>query len=228
MLHKKKIISFPLFALLLLILPSPLYANTDFTLSDDAESGKITVNIDSNDDYIDGLDMTIVMSENVSINEESLPADIDLCTLGGRTYLMDKKIHIECFNEAGAVMDGVLATISYTATDPDYYFYIDQDSLDLGLKESGTILNINYEQEADTEETSDKTDTSTVEKSSKFASFLSDNIFYIAGGVVLVITVIVILMMREPKGKKVEDGNEKKEDISSANSPEQTASQTSL
>lgn len=184
----------------LFIFPTKAFANVDFSLEDNTETREFSVIINSNDEYIDGLDITIVMSEGVTINENLLPENIEICTLGGRAYTVGNKLHIECFNEAGSVMEGTLLTASYTADTSDYYFYIDTNSLDLGLKELGVVTNINYSGEIE-EDTNQDEITEDESFQDSIINFMSENLFYIAGGVILIIILIVMLMGRTPKEK---------------------------
>lgn len=181
-----------------------IFAAVDISLSDNTEDQEISITIDSNDEYLDGIDMDIVMSDNVVINDENLPENIDSCSLGGRIYQNGNKLYIECFNDSGTVMNDVIATIPYSTEAVDYYFYIDTDSLDLGLEDLGLVTNINYTGKEITELVEENTDTNAEEseKSSSFLTFLSKNILYIAIVVIAIIVITIFLTGRTPKEER--------------------------
>lgn len=184
---------------------SSAFANVDISLEDDTANKEMSIIVNSNDEYIDGIDLSIIFSDNITINDEDLPESVDACTMSGAISSSDNKLYLECFNDSGTKMSGVVATIPYSTEEPDYYFYVDTSTLDLGNEEKGTITNINYSdidiEELQGEENADDTDEETEETFfDKVINFIDSYFYYIAGGaVVLVIAIILGMKLSKPK-----------------------------
>ena len=184
---------------------SSVFANVDISLEDDTENKEMSIIVDSNDEYIDGIDLSIIFSDNITINDEDLPETVDACTMSGAISSSDNKLYLECFNDSGTKMSGVVATIPYSTEEPDYYFYVDTSTLDLGNEEKGTITNINYS-DIDIDELQGEENSDDIEEEAdetffdKVINFIDSYFYYIMGGVVvLVIAIVLGMKLSKPK-----------------------------
>ncbi len=176
------------------------YAAVDFRLEDNKEEGKISVIVDSNGSYVGGIDMTIVYSNDIEIGE--VEKSTEFCSFGNNINVYSGKITVECFNDLDTEMSGVLATIPYTTDSQEYFFYIDDEHLDVGNLSVGSIEDINRP-EKDTEETDgtgeeveDRTDEKVLDL---VIDFLRENALYILAGVILLIASIIGIVGLLPK-----------------------------
>ena len=176
------------------IFSSKAFAAVDISLEDTTDTIEVTV--DSNKSYIDGVDMRIVFSEGMSI--ESTELANDSCTLSSKAYTKGGSVYIECLNDLDTEMEGVLATITYSTEVEDYYFYVDQDTLDVGSLTLGEVTDVNKPEETVVDETEDVTDTTETEEEAslldKVITFLSDNSLYVLGGVGLLLVIVVAIL----------------------------------
>lgn len=177
------------------VLTTKAYAAVDISLNDTEETIEVVVN--SNDSYITGVDMKIVFSEGMSIDSSEISED--MCTMGSKIYTMGGAVYIECFNSEDTEMSDVLATLTYSTEVEDYYFYVDQDSLDLGSLTLGEVTDINKPEivvtEADeTKETTGPEEAEDVSFWDSVITFLSDNSLYVLGGIGLLLVIVVIIL----------------------------------
>lgn len=124
----------------LLFFPKTAFALTDISLQDDKEKQTVSIFIDSNEENIPGVDISIMFSEDIVIEEVSKG---EYCTLLFDYYTSSNKISIECFNASEIPMDKAIANIKYSTQSSNYSFYIEESTLDLGVAEIGKINNIN-------------------------------------------------------------------------------------
>jgi hypothetical protein len=167
-------------------------AAVDITLEDDKETGTLSVIVNSNESYVDGIDMGIVFSEDVTVIKAT-PTE-GFCSFGGNATFDEKRISIECFNDGETEMDGVLATVVYQTESEDYFFYTDQKTLDIGSLILGDITNINKPEEITMEETAESTEEdSSVSLFDTVSEFLTENALYVLAGVITLIAVILAI-----------------------------------
>lgn len=172
------------------------FAAVDITLEDDTENKEITVTVNSNDEYLDGIDVDIVYS-GVTVDEENTVQTEDYCSVYNNVAFSNGKLSIECLNDSGTVVNGVIATIPYTVSSEDYSLSVDTETIDLGAKELGNVVNINYSEGDSTEEETDTTeDMSMVDT---VLNFVSENFFYIASGALVVVALVVLIVVLASK-----------------------------
>lgn len=126
----------------LLFFPKTAFALTDIFLQDDKEKQTVSIFIDSNEENIPGVNISIMFSEDIVIEEVSKG---EYCTLLFDYYTSSNKISIECFNSSEIPMDKAIANIKYSTKSSNYSFYIEESTLDLGETEIGEINNVNKE-----------------------------------------------------------------------------------
>ena len=177
-----------------LVFLGKVYAVLDINLEDNSEEKQVSVLVESYDTSVDGIDMAIKYSDDISILDVSL--NNEFCTFGGSATFTDEKILIECLNDSDTKMSGILATITYTAEGDDYSFYVDQSTLDTGSLAIGEITDINKPKEVE-----DTTDNETEEETflSKVTAFIKENPFYIAAGAIVIISVVITALVVSKK-----------------------------
>ncbi len=199
---KKYIFGLLLFVGFGFIFSSKVYAAVSIELEDNREEGTLSVIVHSNGSYVDGLDMNILYSEDVTIKEVT-PSE-GFCTFGGNAKFDDEKISIECFNDSETEMSGVLATVTYETESEDYFFYVDEKTLDFGSLIIGEILNVNKPENlgSDDLEVTEEIETSEDSLFDKVSTFLSDNALYVLAGVITLIAFILAIGgLTEKKGE---------------------------
>lgn len=173
-----------------LVFAEQAFAKVDIQLKDNAEEKTISVIVDTNDSYLDGIDMSIKYSSDITLGE--ITNAETYCKLGNSNEVYSDYISLVCFNDSDTVVDGVIATIPYTTESKDYYFYVDTDTLDTAGLPIGEISDINKpeiveEETTETTETEDEAD-STLEK---VTDFLSNNSLYVLAGVIALIAIVI-------------------------------------
>ena len=198
---RKYVFGFLLFIGFGFVVTGKAYAAVNVELEDDKENKSISVIVNSNGSYVGGLDMNIIYSDDVTIKEIT-PTE-GLCKFGGNTTFNEERINIECFNDVDTEMSGVLATITYESESEDYFFYVDENTLDFGSLIIGDILNVNKPENIETDEV-DTTDEIETEEASLFdtvSTFLSDNALYVLAGVITLIAIILAVGGLTEKGE---------------------------
>ncbi len=184
---------------------SDAYAKVDIELEDNKEEKSVMVYIDSKNSYIDGVNMDIVFSEGVTIS--NVVHSEEVCSLGKSNDIKSEKISFECFNDSNTEMGGMFATFDYTTENDDYFFYVDQNTLDIGTLPLGVVTDINKpvlddtSEVAEVEETAEEVELSTLEK---VRDFLTDNSLYVLAGVIFLISGVVAIVGLSSKDSSTE------------------------
>lgn len=175
-----------------------VYAVLDINLEDNKEEKHVSVLVESYDTSVDGIDMSIKYSDDISISDVSL--NDEFCTFGGSATFTDEKILIECLNDSDTQMSGALATITYTASSDDYFFYVDQSTLDTGSLAIGEITDINKPEEV--EDTTNNEEENEETFLSQATAFIKENPFYIIAGAIVIVSVIITALVVSKKDDK--------------------------
>ncbi|KUK77714.1 MAG: hypothetical protein XD93_0139 [candidate division WS6 bacterium 34_10] len=202
--YKKLFILVETFLLFFLSFKATTYAITNITLDD--SNDKISVIVNSNDDVIAGIDIRILFSEDIEIDR--IENSDKYCNLGFNDQINSNYFSIECFNDADIKMDGTVATIYYSTASKDYYFYVDQNSLDIGNVTIGDITDIN---KPEVNLTSNDVPNSNGLSDSKIMEFIEDNFVYIILGLVLTfstILLVIIILQKKDSSKEIETNTE--------------------
>jgi hypothetical protein len=195
---KKFLFTLSSILVLVLLSSSRVSAYVDISLEDSLEEGKFSVFVDSNEEVIEGIDLLIQYSDDVTVGEVVL--NDEFCTLLGNTTILEDSISIECFNDEDTVMSGVvLAEVTYTTDSDNYSFKIDKRFLDVGTLEVGSVSNIGSSEE---ETVYDDLDTVVVAEEESLekgffetvTDFLRENPYIIVVGVILLITIVALIL----------------------------------
>ena len=187
---------------------SQLFAATDVSLEDDTENSQISINVNSNEESLVGIDMTIIYSEDITIND--VINTEDYCTLSFNSIIGDNSVSIECLNSSLLVINQEIVIIDYSTTSESYYFYINEDIMDIGSSELGEITHINKPKTVTfdtkntlqtTEETIEKSDEVPPEPStlsSDIATVVVNNLLcFILGLILLILLAVFIILVRK-------------------------------
>ena len=220
--------SLPLMFLIIFGFFSTSYAHAqyiDFTLEDNKEEKKVSIIADSEDTYVSAFDISIIHSENVRI--EDVEVQEGFCSFLFDKYIYTERntLQIECFNDINTemAMRGTFATFTYTTEGDDYYFYLDQNNIDLGDLTLGKVLDVNKPEELDLNP--DLTDPGVLDAgldedseapSAPFEfetvrTFLKDNTLYVLAGVILLFAAVILIGSLGGKEKKEEKSENEKE-----------------
>lgn len=181
------------------------YAKVDIDLEDNKEEKSITVYIDSKNSYIDGVNMDIIFSEGITIS--NVVHSEEVCSLGKSNDIKSEKISFECFNDSNTDMKGIFATFNYTTESDNYFFYVDQDTLDIGTLPLGTVTDINKpvlddtSEVAEVEDTAEEVETTALEN---VRDFLTENSLYVLAGVIFLISCVVAIVGLSSKDSSTE------------------------
>jgi hypothetical protein len=188
------------------------YAQMDISLIDNKEEGLLTILVDSAYNVVAGINMSVIFSDNVVVNE--INKTEDYCSLRFNSEITHNKFSVECFNESPQYITDKIATVSYTKTSDDYFFYVDLETLDVGNVPIKDIHNINkpedvkYDIEAHvpamTKE-QEETETKTV------VDFLKENRLYILGAGVLLL-LLSLIIIKTSSSKKTSEENSQDDD----------------
>ncbi len=180
----------------LLLFSQNAYAKVDITLEDNTEAKSVTVSVNTNGSYIDGVDMTLVLSEDINITE--IKQTDSFCTIGKSSkQLPGNKLALECFNDKNVEMTGMFAVLTYETEKDDYFFYLEEDTLDIGSLVLGTVTNINKPEITAPVETDEEEATTTEEEKDTLTvvrDFLKDNSMYVLAGVIFLIAITIGLV----------------------------------
>jgi hypothetical protein len=174
------------------------YAQMDISLIDNKEEGLLTILVDS--------------ADNVVVNE--INKTEDYCSLRFNSEITHNKFSVECFNESPQYITDKIATVSYTKTSDDYFFYVDLETLDVGNVPIKDIHNINKPEDVkyDIEEyfpamtkEQEETETKTV------VDFLKENRLYILGAGVLLL-LLSLIIIKTSSSKKTSEENSQDDD----------------
>lgn len=196
----------------------------DFTLEDNKEEKKVSIIADSEDTNVPAMDINIVYSENVSIEDVELAEGF--CSFLFEKYIQTDKnsLQIECFNDidTDTIMAGTFATFTYTVAEgEDYYFYLDQENIDLGDLTLGQVIDVNKPEEIGIDfsmtdpgaiEAGDVEDSKEIPvEFETIRTFLKDNTLYVLAGVVLLFAAVILIGSLGGKEKKEEKSENEKE-----------------
>ncbi|MHC1716660.1 MAG: hypothetical protein AB9915_02105 [Candidatus Dojkabacteria bacterium] len=176
----------------LLMFSKSAYAKVDIGLEDNKEEKTLTINVNSNGSYVEGVDLSVVFSDNIEIL--NIQQTDEFCTIGkSNKILPDNQFSLECFNDSNVEMSGMFATVSYNTQESDYFFYADEESLDIGSLTLGEVSNVNKPVITETEddEVAEAIDLSTLEKA---RDFLTDNSLYVLAVVIFIIACVVAVV----------------------------------
>lgn len=190
----KKILSITGLALLIAILScSKIYAAIDIVLEDNPEEDIVEVVINSNDSTTPGIDLNIIYSKNLVINDISNSGNF--CSFGFETLATNGIITIECLNSEDIAMNNTLATIDYSIDTDNYYFYTDSETLDIADNEIGKLEDINKPEETQAENTSINEKKSFTKN---LIDFIREYYLYIAAMVMLISISLVFFIVKNP------------------------------
>lgn len=181
------------------------YAKVDIELEDNKEDKSVTVYIDSKNSYIDGVNMDIMFSEGVTIS--NIVHSEEVCSLGKSNDIQSEKISFECFNDSNTDMNGIFATFNYTTENDEYFFYVDQDTLDIGTLPLGVVTDINKpvlddtSEVAEVEDAAEDVELGTLEQ---VRDFLTENSLYVLAGVIFLISCVVAVVGLSSKDSSTE------------------------
>jgi hypothetical protein len=174
-----------------------VFANVvDVSLLDKPEEGVVSVLMNSYEEYIPGVDMQVIFSENIVIQDITAG---EYCNIAFNASVSDNKLSIECFNDLDVTMDGVLASIMYTTDEEDYYFYINEQGVDIGEATLGSVENINKPESVQREEEIQEQEQIQYTTTDRIVDFLRDNSLYILIGVITVVAILFTVFVWKPK-----------------------------
>ncbi|MFA7628253.1 MAG: hypothetical protein WCY37_02470 [Candidatus Dojkabacteria bacterium] len=197
-----RLILFLLFGSILFVsFPKNAHAAVDVELTE--EENVLSVEVDSNGGYIEGLVMEISHPEEVLIDEANIVKSEQYCTISNNVTLKSDSFSIECFNQENTVIEGTILSIPFTTDLESYYFYVNQDNLDLGVLNLGSVQDINRPEnitfETFTEEEEVEVAENTGVVSEDIISFLSDNSTYVLIAGILVLGIAIIFLFKTLK-----------------------------
>ena len=200
------------------------FAAVDITLGRDEEilssetnskTGKMSLTLNSNDDYINGFSITIDYASTISISAEDPSFSTDDYCVQSKSITVDdnfKQITFLCLNsEQDITMNNILvATVPYTVygdTSVDStYFYVDTNTLDLGDLEHGVITDINRPADdviqANTEKRIATKPATKGNGTDSIKDFLLEHPLYVISAVLVILSLIVIIVFLLPDKKK--------------------------
>lgn len=177
---------------ILALLSTQVSASAEVTLTDDKDTNIATVTITHKDETLSAADMEIVFSDNINILNLD-PGDLE-CSMSNSVVENGNKIEILCLSEEDLAETGTIAEISYEVSDGgDYYFYVDQSTLDLGSIVIEKVTDIN--KPVSVKDTGDQLNEGTQEDTSvsPILNFLKEYYVYIIAGVFILALIIIVL-----------------------------------
>ena len=196
----KRFLLITLFTLgLSFLFSSKAYAAVDISLEDMTDDNTIEVRINSNNEMLSGIAIDIFFSNGLVVKE--INDDNDFCSLGFNSVASNGVISIECLNDERSVFNDTLATITYTTDGSDYYFYVDENSIDIGNNQLGTIIDINKPENVNTEtEKENGIDTKETKEDDivvKIVDFIREYYIYISLAVISISIVLLISFFKK-------------------------------
>ena len=170
----------------------------DIAVIEDSEQGVVNVFLYSYEESVPGVDMKVVFSDNVVIQDVFRGA---YCDIAFNSSVLNNDLSLECFNDLDISMDGLLASFTYATDSEDYFFYVDESFIDFGGLELGAVENINKPANIQTDdvlqdyknEPADRAEDSVVD-------FLRDNSMYVLGGVVVLVVILLsVFVLRKDR-----------------------------
>jgi hypothetical protein len=179
------------------------FANAEVTLTDNTDAHIATVSIAHKDETLNAIDMEIVFSNNINIlNLDSGNLD---CSMNNSITENGNKIEILCLSDADLAETGTIAEISYEVSNgSDYYFYVDQSTLDLGDIVIKKVTDINKPVSIANSDSQLNENTQEGTMLGLVLDFLKDYYVYIISGA-FILALIVILLTSIKKEKDTTD-----------------------
>jgi len=179
------------------------FAQMDISLVDNKEEETITIFVNSGYNEVAGIDMSVIFSDDVVINEINNTGNY--CSMRFNSEITANRFNIECFNDSATDIASEIATIDYTKASDDYFFYVDLETLDIGNVPLRDIQNINRPEDIEyrIEEYSPTVIMEEPEKTNieKGIEFLRENRFYVlASGIIFLL--ISLLVIKTSSSKK--------------------------
>jgi len=126
----------------LVLFTTKAFAKADVSITDNSDTHIATVSLTHGDETLNAVDMEIILSDNVSIQNLDT-GNLD-CSMNNSVTENGNKVEIFCLSENDLAKTGTLAEITYEVTDnSEYYFYVNQNTLDLGDTTVGKITDVN-------------------------------------------------------------------------------------
>lgn len=189
----RKIIKKTFFVTLILLLSAKAtQAAVDLQLNNYESTQEVSIIINSNESPIVGIDLPIIFSNNVEIQEVTKE---NYCEFFFNETVVENKLNIECFNSEEIVMNGVLAKIKYSTESSDYSFYIQETDVDLGGEQLGVVTNVNKPT------VDSSTDTNMDNNTEEKRIFWEDNKLFVLLGIIAVTCLGVILSLLLSRSK---------------------------
>lgn len=193
----------------LLVLFTSKIEAVEIRLEDQAELNTISVVVNSGEKIIPGVDLTIIGSDNIEIKD--IYNNRNLCKMLFSSDFTTNTVSIECLNDLENPMNGVIATFKYLPRSDDYYFYVDQENLDIGAFTLNSLNNINYSNDiqvvykTDGYDYIDNGDTATTDIKNrvddtldKVIQFLKKySIYLLEGAILLILSIILVSLLLE-------------------------------
>jgi len=201
----RKIIKKTFFVTLILLLSTKTtQAAVDLQLKNYESTQEVSIIINSNESPIVGIDLPIIFSNNVEIEEVTKE---NYCEFFFNETVVENKLNIECFNSEEIVMNGVLAKIKYSTESSDYSFYIQEADVDLGGEQLGVVTNVNKPT------VDSSTDTNMDNNTEEKRIFWEDNKLFVLLGIIAVVCLGIILFILKSKPKdRIPDNIEEPEE----------------
>lgn len=178
---------------------SEILADVDITLNDNVSNSTLDIIIDSNGSDLPGVDIDVNFSRNLTIKEIHNPSNY--CTLGFNTLASNGVISIECLNNSSIEMVDTFTTIEYDTKSDEYYFYINQDTLDIGDNDLGNIVDVNRpEKVTDELDIEDEKNVNTPSKNipERLVEIIKNN-YLLISGIIIIISIALILLLFKKK-----------------------------
>ena len=188
-------------------------------LEDQEELNTISVIVDSQEEIIPGVDLDIIVSDYTDVH--GIYQNEDLCKMAFSGNFNDNVVSIECLNDLESSIDGVISTFKYVPYSGDYFFYINQENLDIGNFPLTKVNNINYsndlvlkdDEEEQNSENNDKelNPIDNVKNSlnttlDSILEFLKNySIYLLEGSVLLILVIILISLLTEKEVNEQEE-----------------------
>lgn len=119
-----------------------VFADTSVYLKDDKENKVVVVAADSKEHEITAISMNIFFSSNITVKK--VEKSISSCSFGFNGDVEKNRVISRCFNDGGIKFTGEIMRIFYeTIDDNDYYFYVDESSVDIAGSSLGSVEDIN-------------------------------------------------------------------------------------
>jgi hypothetical protein len=188
-------------------------------LEDQEELNTISVIVDSEGEIIPGVDLEILVSDYTNVH--GIYHNQDYCKMAFSGESTENLVSIECLNDLETSVDGVIATFKYVPYSGDYFFYINQENLDIGNFPLTEVNNINYSNEIivteeESGENPEDSNTTISKKDSiknsinttlqRILEFLREySLYLLEGSVLIILVVILISLLKEKEDVKEEE-----------------------